>query len=230
MVNYRRIWEKAKGPIPIDENGVSYDIHHIDGNRRNNCIDNLQCVSLKEHFEIHKELWETHGRRRDMAAMKFLMARMGKDASEIKGYTLTEETKEKIKNTLTGRKRPKEVVDRVAESLRGKKQSAEAIAKRALALKKAHAEMSKKQKEQISKKISEAHKGKILKEETKEKLSKINSKLSDEQVLEIDMLIKKGVKYKDISEKYYISGSQISAIKHRKTYKWLWKNKENAWI
>ena len=52
MVNYRRIWEKAKGPIPIDENGVSYDIHHIDGNRRNNCIDNLQCVSLKEHFEI----------------------------------------------------------------------------------------------------------------------------------------------------------------------------------
>ena len=53
MVNYRKFWEKHNGPIPIDEDGVTYEIHHIDGNRSNNCIDNLQCISIQEHYDIH---------------------------------------------------------------------------------------------------------------------------------------------------------------------------------
>ena len=31
------------------------DIHHIDGNHKNNSIDNLQAVSLLEHYNIHKQ-------------------------------------------------------------------------------------------------------------------------------------------------------------------------------
>lgn len=50
---YRKIWEQYYGPIPKDENGRSYEIHHIDGNRLNNHIDNLKCVSIKEHYNIH---------------------------------------------------------------------------------------------------------------------------------------------------------------------------------
>jgi hypothetical protein len=50
---YRKIWEQHYGPIPKDENGRSYEIHHIDGNRSNNHIDNLKCVSIKEHYNIH---------------------------------------------------------------------------------------------------------------------------------------------------------------------------------
>lgn len=72
-------------------------------------------------------------------------------------------------------------------------------------------------------KISESHKGKVLKEETKEKLSRHNAKLTDNEVLEIVKMIEDGVKYKVISEKYNISQSQITSIKQKKTYKWLWK-------
>ena len=54
MPNYRKIWKDYYGEIPIDENGISFDIHHIDGNRNNNDITNLKAVSIKEHYEIHK--------------------------------------------------------------------------------------------------------------------------------------------------------------------------------
>jgi len=53
MENYRRKWIKHFGPIPVDEKGRTYDIHHIDGNRNNNDISNLIAVSLEEHRKIH---------------------------------------------------------------------------------------------------------------------------------------------------------------------------------
>ena len=51
---HRKIYETFIGPIPKDEDGRSYEIHHIDGNHNNNEISNLLCVSIKEHYEIHK--------------------------------------------------------------------------------------------------------------------------------------------------------------------------------
>lgn len=51
---YRRLYEKHYGPIPKDHNGRSYDIHHIDGDRSNNSIENLQAVSIEEHYAIHE--------------------------------------------------------------------------------------------------------------------------------------------------------------------------------
>jgi hypothetical protein len=51
--NYRRIWTIANGPIPVDAEGRPHDIHHIDGNFTNNSLENLQCVSLQEHYNIH---------------------------------------------------------------------------------------------------------------------------------------------------------------------------------
>ena len=52
-MNYRDIWIKHHGEIPTDADGISFEIHHIDGNRDNNDISNLQCVSIVEHFNIH---------------------------------------------------------------------------------------------------------------------------------------------------------------------------------
>ena len=52
--DHRKIYETFIGPIPKDEDGRSYEIHHIDGNHNNNEISNLLCVSIKEHYEIHK--------------------------------------------------------------------------------------------------------------------------------------------------------------------------------
>lgn len=52
-MNYRKIWEDLNGSIPIDEFGIPYEIHHIDGNHENNNIENLMCISIVEHFNIH---------------------------------------------------------------------------------------------------------------------------------------------------------------------------------
>jgi hypothetical protein len=54
-VNYRKIWEENFGDIPKDADGRSYEIHHKDGNRENNSIDNLLCLSIQEHYDIHYE-------------------------------------------------------------------------------------------------------------------------------------------------------------------------------
>ena len=50
---YRKIWEHHNGKIPKDELGRSYEIHHVDGNRDNNNISNLLCISIEEHWQIH---------------------------------------------------------------------------------------------------------------------------------------------------------------------------------
>lgn len=50
---YRRIYENHHGPIPKDDIGWAYDIHHIDGDRNNNHPDNLIAVTIQDHYDIH---------------------------------------------------------------------------------------------------------------------------------------------------------------------------------
>ncbi len=50
---YRKIYENHYGPIPKDNDGRKYEIHHIDGNKKNNHLSNLKCVSIQEHYDIH---------------------------------------------------------------------------------------------------------------------------------------------------------------------------------
>ena len=45
---HRYIWEKFNGKIP-----KGYDIHHIDKNKDNNNIENLQMLTIHEHQMIH---------------------------------------------------------------------------------------------------------------------------------------------------------------------------------
>jgi hypothetical protein len=52
-IYHRKIWESNLGPIPKDSDGRSYEIHHIDGNHFNNDINNLKCISIQEHYNIH---------------------------------------------------------------------------------------------------------------------------------------------------------------------------------
>jgi predicted XRE-type DNA-binding protein len=60
---HRLIWEEAHGPIPD-----GYVIHHIDKNKTNNNISNLQCLTQFEHKSIHsKEQW--HGENNYMAKL-----------------------------------------------------------------------------------------------------------------------------------------------------------------
>ena len=68
-IYYRKLWEQAYGPIPKDDEGRSYEIHHIDGNRNNNSLENLMCVSIEEHYLIHYE-------QGDWAACQGIIKRM----------------------------------------------------------------------------------------------------------------------------------------------------------
>jgi hypothetical protein len=56
---HRLIYENHVGPIPVDEDGRSFEIHHTDGNHNNNSFDNLQCLSIKEHYQIHMKQGDT---------------------------------------------------------------------------------------------------------------------------------------------------------------------------
>lgn len=51
--HYRKIYENHTGPIPKDECGRSYEVHHIDGNKKNNNPDNLVALSIREHYDVH---------------------------------------------------------------------------------------------------------------------------------------------------------------------------------
>lgn len=73
---YRKIYEKHYGPIPREDNGRSYDIHHIDGNHSNNLPNNLMAVTLKEHYDLHKE-------RGDHGACFLLAQKLRKTPEEI---------------------------------------------------------------------------------------------------------------------------------------------------
>jgi hypothetical protein len=57
-MNYRKLWENVYGKIPKDYLGRTFDIHHIDGNRKNNSIENLICLSLEDHYKIHLNQFE----------------------------------------------------------------------------------------------------------------------------------------------------------------------------
>jgi len=51
---YRTIYKNHYGPIPKDQEGRSYEIHHIDGNNKNNNPSNLIALSIQEHYNIHE--------------------------------------------------------------------------------------------------------------------------------------------------------------------------------
>lgn len=66
---YRKIYKNHYGLIPKDQNGRTYDIHHIDGNHSNNDPTNLTAVTIQEHYDIHYA-------QKDWAACYILAHRM----------------------------------------------------------------------------------------------------------------------------------------------------------
>lgn len=48
---HRYVWEFYNGPIP-----AGYEVHHIDFDRSNNTIENLQLLTCAEHRKLHAEL------------------------------------------------------------------------------------------------------------------------------------------------------------------------------
>lgn len=53
MRKYVRLWVRHNGPLPVDENGIPFHVHHKDGNRKNNDLSNLQALSIRDHYDVH---------------------------------------------------------------------------------------------------------------------------------------------------------------------------------
>jgi len=87
---YRRIYKNHYGPIPVDMNGNSYHIHHIDGNRYNNDPDNLIALSAFDHYKIHYE-------QKDYAAA-LLLAKKIKINDKIISEISSKNQLQKVKN------------------------------------------------------------------------------------------------------------------------------------
>jgi len=113
--NYRHIWESVYGEIPKDENGRSYEIHHIDGNKKNNVISNLMCISIKDHYNIHYK-------QGDWEACALIASRH--NIEQFSGYKLgplSEEIKNKIRSKLKGKHLSEKTKQKISESGKGRK-------------------------------------------------------------------------------------------------------------
>lgn len=88
-MNYRKLWENNFGKIPVDEKGRPYEIHHIDGNNKNNSLENLKCVSIQEHFDIHYE-------QKDYSAAIIIADRLGLSDVQLKELRLVGVPKPKV--------------------------------------------------------------------------------------------------------------------------------------
>jgi hypothetical protein len=197
MANYRKIWEEANGPIPLDELARTYEIHHIDGNRKNNELSNLQCVSIEEHYKIHKNQKDYNAAfqislRMNMTAEERLESiknmsecRKGKDPWN-KGKTgiYTQETKDRIAIATSKSSKgrvpwnkglDKETDERVKNSSKKISDSLKGLLV---------GEKNPMKNVENAKKVADAIKGRVpwnkgLKKETDERVNKYSKKLSE---------------------------------------------------
>jgi hypothetical protein len=86
--DYRSIWKSHYGEIPKDNEGRSYEIHHIDGDKSNNDISNLLCVSIEDHYNIHLD-------QGDYGACLIMSERM-KLSPEDKSYLASQQQLKRI--------------------------------------------------------------------------------------------------------------------------------------
>jgi hypothetical protein len=102
----------------MDDFDPTKQIHHINGDKTDNRLDNLECISQAEHLrDRHADICQALGKyeRTDEAREKLRKARLGSVTSE--------ETKAKQRAALIGKKRP--YFTRAAHSEESKQQRSE---------------------------------------------------------------------------------------------------------
>ena len=141
--------------------------HHIVPRHMGGTDDpsNLVELTVEEHAEAHRKLWEEYGNIKDYAAWKGLSGTIGKEEivkmlMDPTGRKHSEETKKKISEARKGKKLSEETREKLRQFNTGKK-------------------LSEEHKENISKRLKgdprmASNLGKHLSEETKEKMRVAN--------------------------------------------------------
>lgn len=70
-MSHRKLYKSYYGSIPVDKDGRTYDIHHIDGNRKNNAKKNLIALPIEEHYQIHLNKKEFRAAHAILLRMKY---------------------------------------------------------------------------------------------------------------------------------------------------------------
>ena len=91
----------------INDPKEPFDIHHIDGNKLNNCVLNLEPISPNEHMRLH-----TKGKSKSSEHKRKL-------SESHKGKTLSNETKQKISDAKKGVKLSEETKRKLSEIKKG---------------------------------------------------------------------------------------------------------------
>lgn len=115
MLLARAVWIIANGPIP-----KGYVIHHVDENRANDTLQNLQALTRTEHFKIHHPINLELSRQRLRDARQHRgpvsLATREKMRQGKTGLTQSRETVEKRRLANTGKKRSPEQCLRLKEA------------------------------------------------------------------------------------------------------------------
>ncbi len=114
--NHIWVWEKHHGKIP-----KNYQIHHKDGNKRNNSIENLELLTAEEHRKKHPNYYKKgnkpwnknkKGVQRHSEETKRKISethkRKGLKPPSRTGKNHSEKTKKKISKSNKGRKHTEE--------------------------------------------------------------------------------------------------------------------------
>jgi len=134
-----------------------YHKHHIIPKHMGGSNDesNLIELTIPEHAEAHRKLYEQHGKLEDKLAWKGLSGMIGREeiikelqrengrrngkkssnSAWLTGRPKSEETKRKISETLRGRKQSQETKDKRAASHRGRKNTEETKLKMSISAK-----------------------------------------------------------------------------------------------
>jgi len=92
---HRDVWEHSNGEIP-----EKHHIHHKDGDKGNNSIDNLECVCGKKHISSHAKKRTGHLEKITIAAKEYQRSDIGRKSQSERSKRAWENRKKYIKSCL----------------------------------------------------------------------------------------------------------------------------------